>query len=120
MPNGLTNKQLLTCSHALYSRAGIPHEKSSALRDELAERSVSDDAVDLSVMESAAALSAAQINRQRAVGDRIRNAIEKLRSGVYGLCERCEEPVGYDRLSRVPEAEHCFECQTRLDKEAGF
>ena len=29
----------------------------------------------------------------------------------YGLCRKCEEPIGYRRLSAKPEAPFCLECQ---------
>ena len=29
----------------------------------------------------------------------------------YGLCRKCEEPIGYRRLAAKPEASFCVECQ---------
>ena len=29
----------------------------------------------------------------------------------YGLCRKCEEPIGYRRLVAKPEAPFCVECQ---------
>ena len=33
----------------------------------------------------------------------------------YGLCRKCEEPIGYRRLSAMPEAPFCLECQRGAD-----
>ena len=33
----------------------------------------------------------------------------------YGLCRKCEEPIGYARLSAKPEAPFCLECQRAAD-----
>lgn len=33
----------------------------------------------------------------------------------YGLCRKCEEPIGYRRLSAKPEAPFCVECQRDAD-----
>ena len=33
----------------------------------------------------------------------------------YGLCRKCEEPIGYRRLSAKPEAPFCLECQRGVD-----
>ena len=33
----------------------------------------------------------------------------------YGLCRKCEEPIGYRRLSARPEAPFCLECQRGVD-----
>jgi len=32
----------------------------------------------------------------------------------YGLCRKCEEPIGYRRLAAKPEAPFCVECQRSL------
>ena len=33
----------------------------------------------------------------------------------YGLCRKCEEPIGYARLSAKPEAPFCLPCQRETD-----
>jgi len=33
----------------------------------------------------------------------------------YGLCRKCEEPIGYPRLCAKPEAPFCLECQRGVD-----
>ena len=33
----------------------------------------------------------------------------------YGLCRKCEEPIGYRRLSAKPEAPFCVQCQRAAD-----
>jgi len=33
----------------------------------------------------------------------------------YGLCRKCEEPIGYRRLCAKPEAPFCLECQRGVD-----
>ena len=33
----------------------------------------------------------------------------------YGLCRKCEEPIGYRRLAAKPEAPFCLECQRGAD-----
>ena len=37
------------------------------------------------------------------------------KSGDYGLCEGCEEPIAPKRLDSVPYAKHCRECQEKLE-----
>ena len=37
----------------------------------------------------------------------------------YGLCRRCEEPIGYLRLSARPESPYCLECQDEIDRKHG-
>ena len=40
------------------------------------------------------------------------HAGERLRAGTYGLCERCGDPVGDDRLAAHPTATRCVPCAT--------
>ena len=37
-------------------------------------------------------------------------ALERLRQGTYGGCERCGRPIGGDRLAARPAARTCFAC----------
>jgi DnaK suppressor protein len=41
----------------------------------------------------------------------IQQAEARMASGRYGECVRCEEPIGYARLSARPEAAFCLSCQ---------
>jgi DnaK suppressor protein len=37
-------------------------------------------------------------------------ALERLRAGSYGTCERCRRPIGADRLAARPAAVSCIAC----------
>jgi DnaK suppressor protein len=45
---------------------------------------------------------------------KITAALERLRSGEFGICQSCEEPIPRKRLLAIPWAEHCVPCQERL------
>ena len=34
-------------------------------------------------------------------------------------CRRCEEPIGYKRLSARPESPYCLDCQDEIDRKHG-
>ncbi|MBW2380798.1 MAG: TraR/DksA C4-type zinc finger protein [Deltaproteobacteria bacterium] len=42
-------------------------------------------------------------------------ALSSFDRNEYGLCRKCEEPIGYRRLSAKPEAPFCLECQQGAD-----
>jgi len=46
------------------------------------------------------------------------NALERLRSGEYGICQECGESIAPRRLEVIPEASTCVRCQDRLDRMA--
>jgi DnaK suppressor protein len=49
---------------------------------------------------------------------KIGGALERLRTGDFGICQSCEEPIPRTRLLAIPWAEHCVPCQERLHEGA--
>jgi DnaK suppressor protein len=47
----------------------------------------------------------------------IEEAIEKMRSGEYGVCENCEDEIGKNRLQARPFVKYCIDCQTELEQK---
>lgn len=45
-------------------------------------------------------------------------ALQKFEQGTYGICERCGEPISWDRLEILPEAKLCVKCKAIQAKEA--
>jgi DnaK suppressor protein len=42
-------------------------------------------------------------------------ALSAFERDEYGLCRKCEEPIGYRRLCAKPEAPFCVSCQRGAD-----
>jgi RNA polymerase-binding protein DksA len=40
----------------------------------------------------------------------IQAALERIESGIYGVCDNCGEDIGRARLEAVPEATRCVDC----------
>jgi len=38
-------------------------------------------------------------------------ALARVERGEYGICQECEEPIGYRRLAARPESRLCMPCQ---------
>ncbi|MCL5011189.1 MAG: TraR/DksA C4-type zinc finger protein [Patescibacteria group bacterium] len=38
-------------------------------------------------------------------------ALQKIKKGKYGLCEKCGKPIAQGRLDVYPQAEFCAKCQ---------
>ena len=43
-------------------------------------------------------------------------ALEKIRSGTYGRCEKCGNEIGEKRLEALPFARYCIACQEEEEK----
>ena len=38
-------------------------------------------------------------------------ALEKIKKGTYGICEKCKKPISQARLKVYPQARYCKNCQ---------
>jgi RNA polymerase-binding transcription factor DksA len=38
-------------------------------------------------------------------------ALEKIKKGKYGICEKCQREIEIDRLEAIPEARFCKNCK---------
>lgn len=47
----------------------------------------------------------------------IENALERMRDGQYGVCEGCESKIPFARLSALPYATLCIECQRIAERD---
>lgn len=46
-------------------------------------------------------------------------ALDRLDSGDYGVCQRCEEPIPPKRLNALPWARYCVPCQENAGSDPG-
>jgi DnaK suppressor protein len=56
------------------------------------------------------------LNRNKMDYDMLRKvdaALDRIRTGEYGVCLECEEEISEKRLHAVPWAEYCVHCQDR-------
>jgi DnaK suppressor protein len=49
-------------------------------------------------------------NLEKKLGD-INLALEKIKKGQYGICEKCKKPISLARLRAYPEARTCQKCK---------
>ena len=50
----------------------------------------------------------------------INNALHKMETGEYGLCEECGMPIPIERLEAIPAAELCLKCQEELEEDGDY
>lgn len=48
---------------------------------------------------------------------RIDQALERIKAGTYGLCDRCQERINRRRLAHSPDVALCLACQKSLEGE---
>ena len=50
----------------------------------------------------------------------VKQALAAMRSGRYGFCRRCDDPIGFPRLEARPESPYCIDCQDEVDRKHGL
>jgi RNA polymerase-binding transcription factor len=54
----------------------------------------------------------------------VKEALDRMDAGEYGVCLACEEPIAEKRLKALPWARYCLHCQEvqgpELDRERDF
>lgn len=47
----------------------------------------------------------------------VEEALDRLNSGDFGICQACEEPISAKRLRALPWARYCISCQETVGSE---
>jgi DnaK suppressor protein len=63
-------------------------------------------------------LAAQQLDHSAELLRNVRAALARLKDGSYGHCLDCGHPISERRLSAVPWALRCLDCQDRHDRRA--
>jgi len=56
-------------------------------------------------------------DRERKLIMKIREALERIDLGEFGICENCEEEIGEARLKARPVTTLCIECKTEQERQ---
>ena len=56
-------------------------------------------------------------DRERKLIVKIREALERIEQGTYGICEECGEEISAERLKARPVTTLCIECKKREEME---
>ena len=57
-----------------------------------------------------------QTNTDRTTLQLINEALDRMKSGAYGVCVHCETELQQKRLEAVPWARHCTTCQEKQEQ----
>lgn len=56
-------------------------------------------------------------DRERKLIGKIKDALERIEDGTYGICESCEEDISEGRLKARPVTTLCIECKKKQEVE---
>lgn len=55
--------------------------------------------------------------REQRLLKKIDEALDRMKKNTYGICERCEEEIPYQRLKARPVTTLCIACKTEQEQE---
>lgn len=90
-------------------------ERMTALRDELVNLDARGDIGDQNRAAAERRNLVANIIRTHEQMEEIEEALRRIRSGAYGHCGDCEEPIPESRLLVQPWSQRCLSCQERWE-----
>ena len=82
---------------------------------ELQGQEVGDEG-DLAAASTDTLVEGAIAMQQKKELEEIERALKKIEEGGYGICEMCEEPIGFQRLKVKPHAVYCIDCREIVEK----
>jgi len=56
-------------------------------------------------------------DREKMLVVKIKEALERIENGTYGICEECREDISESRLEARPVTTLCVECKSRQEAE---
>jgi len=54
-------------------------------------------------------------DRESVLIKKIKNSLQDIEDGLYGICKNCGEEIGLNRLEARPVAQHCIRCKTAIE-----
>ncbi len=76
------------------------------------------DEADQASEDAEVALETRLMDRDAKLLREVERALDKVKSGTYGLCEGTDEPIGYARLKLRPWTRHSVTYKEELEREA--
>lgn len=71
---------------------------------------------DIASLESDRTFRLRMRDRERKLIKKIDQALQRIEEGTFGLCERCGDEIGTERLKARPVTPYCINCKTRLEE----
>jgi DnaK suppressor protein len=54
-------------------------------------------------------------DRERKLIEKIKEALERIENGTFGVCEVCSKEIGEERLSARPVTTQCIDCKKKQE-----
>lgn len=75
------------------------------------------DPTDRATVESDRNLTLRIRDRERKLRNKIEDALARMEDGTFGICEVCEEEIGFARLEARPVTTLCINCKSEQEQD---
>jgi len=79
------------------------------------EKAIFPDPTDRAALEADRNFTLRIRDRERKLIGKIREALERIDDGTYGICERCGAEISIKRLKARPVTTQCIKCKTEQE-----
>jgi DnaK suppressor protein len=79
--------------------------------------------IDMATIESERAYTLRMRSRESQLIKKIKQSLEDIADGSYGICRSCGKDISIARLKARPVANHCIQCKNKMEQlelVAGF
>ena len=98
----ILNAKIIELEQLICDRDGIRVERSADQMEEIQQA-------------SERALSVCNLDRHFSHLRNVRAALRRTQEGSFGICQQCDEEIHSKRLTAVPWAPYCIQCQEAVD-----
>ena len=115
----MNNTKVLSIKKKLEKqRAELLSEAEHTLTEKITtEKESYPDPTDQAVAELDSSFTLRLRGREQKLLKKIDEALARIESGTYGICESCGEPINVKRLEARPVTTLCIDCKTMQEEE---
>lgn len=96
-------------------RESLLEENSSTVHEMQTESTLYPDPNDRASLETDRNTMLRIRDRERKLLGKIQEALERIENNTFGLCESCEELIGWKRLDIRPVTTFCIDCKSEME-----
>ena len=93
----------------------LRHSAGNTVEGLLNVEAISADYLDCASFESDRSTALRIRDRESMLINKIRNSLEDIENGEYGICEDCGREIAIERLKARPIARRCIQCKTKQE-----
>jgi len=114
----LQNSELNYFKEILLSRKGQINKNILGVNSELSQINSLElnDEGDYASANNNSMVESAIVEQQKKELQEIDVVLAKINNGTYGVCEMCEDDIGFQRLKVKPHAIYCIDCREIVEK----